>query len=198
MLSHRGRADSPARVACRLVSAFSCLVIGSGCQSATPPVAPAPSQQPAVCADAPRHQGKVPAGVQSSLDAIPWVAADPPNLAILGFLFFGDQAIRAHGLTPDGRSAKILWLVDYVRADLITGQTLDLHAARVPGPGSVHVVLPRAGINSDRPFDASHPDRAVPAYSEYPSTLDVPTGGCWRLELKSGSATGSIMFSVAS
>ncbi len=143
---------------CGLLLSFLC-----ACESVVPSAAHVPSPQPPVCADAPRHHGGLPAGVQPSLGPIPWVAGDPPAAGILGFMFFGDQVIKAHGIVPDGRSAKILWLVDYVKADLTTGQTLVLEAKRLSGPGSVRKVLSRAGINSDRLFDPSHPDPSIPA-----------------------------------
>jgi hypothetical protein len=81
------------------------------------------------------------------------------------------------GESPDGRlSMKILW-------ELRRGSAapfLDLLARRIDGPGTSLQQLPST---------SSDP-------SQFPSIIDIPTPGCWRLTLKAGATTGRVVVDV--
>ncbi len=81
------------------------------------------------------------------------------------------------GESPDGRlSMKILW--DLRRAS--PPPFLDVLATRIDGPGSSFQQLPAT---------SSDP-------SQFPSIIDIPTPGCWSLNLKAGATTGHVVIDV--
>ncbi|HEY6958708.1 MAG TPA: hypothetical protein VI814_07785 [Candidatus Limnocylindria bacterium] len=88
---------------------------------------------------------------------LPVVYADPPVLA--GFVF--GYPLRAG--RPTDRSNKILWVVSGGRTGPLT---VDAHPADAPQP-AVHLTFP----------DNSGPGNI------YPSSIDVPTPGCWHVAL---------------
>ena len=100
------------------------------------------------------------------------IAGEPPNFA----LWAGGQA------PPPGPNQKILWIVRNSHAsgtivvrgrELTTGKTFS--------------------ASFDRVFDAS----AAPADGrEYASIIDAPKAGCWRLDVSSGGAKGSLIVEV--
>jgi hypothetical protein len=69
--------------------------------------------------------------------------------------------LYTHGRTPDG-TTKILWVV---RRRF--GSALSLHATRLDGPGTFTQRFAHGG-------------------GQFPSIVDIPEPGCWRLSLRTG------------
>jgi hypothetical protein len=120
-------------------------------------------------------------GTERSLRLLPWVAAQPNSSQIIGHLFYYAAhgvdwrarktpgfRIFVHGRVPDsgGAGTKILWIDYSHRASgemRVTGHRLDR-------PGMFQQTFPTLG----------------------PSTIAVPTTGCWRLALQAGAARGMV------
>jgi hypothetical protein len=106
-------------------------------------------------------------------ETAPWVSAGTGKNRIAGFLYvhelnLGDARIRtAQGLTVyAGRQNKIAWIPR--RWDGMA-KSLTVTARRLDGTGAFRWRFPRVNPLS------------------YPSGLALPTPGCWRLSLRSGS-----------
>jgi hypothetical protein len=128
-------------------------------------------------------------GVGPGLARLPWIRASPPSIGLTGHLFYYDRRnawererlsplrMYSGGKSPDDRvSMKILW-------ELRRGSVppfLNVFATRIDGPGSSHQRLPST---------SSDP-------SQFPSIIDIPTPGCWRLTLNAGATTGHIVIDV--
>lgn len=117
----------------------------------------------------------------NGLAPIPWISAAPRSMGIVGHLFYYDgfnvwkhQKLRdlhiyTGGGSPDGRvSMKILWELHHGSAPglLVEGRRLD-------GAGSFSQRLQGGGV-------------------QFPSIIDVPTSGCWRLTLTAGKLRGRV------
>lgn len=128
------------------------------------------------------------AGSGAGLAPYPWIAASPTSAGVVGHLFYY-TAVRAWmraqapglqiytgGQTPNGRaSMKVLWDFPRVR----TALPVQLRGERLDRSGSFAQVLSPAG-----------PTRRGP--TQYPSIVDVPAPGCWRLTLTTGTTVGRI------
>jgi hypothetical protein len=170
---------------------FGCISCAPFAGTVQPTVTPVPTPTPqAVILVKPA--GSVPAactptpvyfGVNGGL-AIPWVAATPASSGIVAHLFFSQltpsnkpayyEPMYANGKMPDGGSTKILWRINNASAIgeiTITGKNLF-----------------RPGNTFRQTF--------VAASSGIPSIVDVPTAGCWRFDLQSGSDQGTAIFWV--
>lgn len=117
------------------------------------------------------------------LKDVPWIKATPLSSGITGHLFFAGArgarffrvgaseraaALHINGKMPDGATTKILWLIGnpHVGGELtITGRNLTR-------AGTMHQVFSGA--------------------DEVPSIVDIPTSGCWRLILRSGTVQGTV------
>jgi hypothetical protein len=106
----------------------------------------------------------------------PWVAA---GRAFTGHVFYysqieGDGRVnQSDGLVAyAGVSGKMLWVPRNVRR---AGRTLVVTARQLDGPGVFTRRL-----------------RAVPG-KQFPSELTVPAAGCWRLTLRSGRVSASVV-----
>lgn len=112
---------------------------------------------------------------------MPWIAAVPTG-SFRGYLFYygstawyREKRLGARIFTtkrPRNFNPKVLWITSargYGLKVVISGQRLD-------APGS---------------FSASSN-----GYLEYPSYVEVPTAGCWRVTVTSGRVTGRVVFSA--
>jgi hypothetical protein len=128
-------------------------------------------------------------GEQSGLSQLPWIVASPPKAELMGHLFYYDSGNtwKREGLTslhmysggesPDGRvSMKILWELRQASPPPV----LKVRAKRIDGPGSSSQEL--ASTSSDA--------------SQFPSVIDLPTPGCWRLTLTARATTGHVVVAV--
>ena len=112
----------------------------------------------------------------------PWVASG----AITGHLFaytrrtLMDERVNSsdglvlytHGRTPEG-ATKILWRV---RTPRRSTRTLTIRATQLDGPGTFTQRLPGTG-----------------GTSQFPSIVDLPAAGCWRLSVQSGKVRATFV-----
>jgi hypothetical protein len=128
------------------------------------------------------------AGIEVGLAPYPWIAASPASAGIVGHLFYYPAVkawmraqapgleIYTRGQTPNGRaSMKVLW--DFPRVQ--TALPVQLRGKRLDRAGSFVQTFSPAG-----------PTRTGP--TQYPSIIDVPAPGCWRLTLTTGTSVGRI------
>jgi hypothetical protein len=131
------------------------------------------------------HEGEGP-----GLAQLPWIAASPSSIGLVGYLFYYDSknpwkrrrlsTLRMYsgGESPDGRlSMKILW---EVREGSVPPPLLEVLATRIDGPGSSLQQLPSTSSDA----------------SQFPSIIDLPAPGCWRLTLRAGATTGHVVVHV--
>lgn len=149
---------------------------------AASPVAPATQLRPqgvlpSSCPATPVYQGG-----PGKLSAIPWVQAQPTSSGIVGHLFYAQSAttksgtyrfLHTGGSYPDGSASKILWIVDSPQAS---------------GPLQID------GTNLSNPGKTFH--QTIEGSGEIPSIVVVPSAGCWRLQISSGKATGTLLLWV--
>lgn len=132
---------------------------------------------PSSCPTTPVYQGG-----QGNLSGIPWVQVQPISSGIRGYLFYAQSAttksgtyrfLHTGGGYPDGSTTKILWIVDNPQAS---------------GP------LQLDGTNLSHPGKTFH--QTIAGEGEIPSIVVVPSAGCWRLQISSGIATGTLILWV--
>ena len=123
---------------------------------------------------------------RSNLDVLPWMKAEPASSGIVAYLFFAGpvssatqtyRPLHTSGGYPDGSSTKILWSISNPNASSaleITGKKLSA------GHETFHQTVPMA----------SSP------LGDYPSIVNVPTPGCWQVQLKSGTVAATVTFWV--
>lgn len=161
------------------------LVAGGGGvgAAAVPPAVLAPTR-----CGATRVHYKPYAGIAPGLTPYPWIAASPTSAGIVGHLFYYTAVkewmrARAPGLqiypsgqTPNGRaSMKVLWDFPRVKTALLVA----LRGKRLDRAGSFVETLSPAGRTPSGP-------------TQYPSIIDVPAPGCWRLTLTTGTTVGRV------
>ena len=136
---------------------------------------------PATCQTTPVYQGGTD---HSGFTDIPWVRSEPPSSGIKGYLFFADSGASSNyrflhtgGGYPDGDTTKVLWEITNPQAS----DTIEIVGKKLSG--------------GDEVFRQSFQEAASPA-GDYPSSVNVPTAGCWLLDLKSGTITASVVFWV--
>jgi hypothetical protein len=106
----------------------------------------------------------------------PWAAAAPSSSGIVAYFFHEPPGlVIAH---EAGVGSKVLWVARGAAAP-----ELDISArpAESPSASPIGIVAPEASSPS----------------GTYPSTIDVPTPGCWELDVTVGAAHGSIAILVA-
>ena len=121
-------------------------------------------------------------GADTGLAPIPWIAASPTSTALVGHLFYYDGLnvwtqkrlpglrIYSGGQSPDGRiSMKVLWELRRGGA-----MVLRVQGTRLDGSGTFSERLPSTGA------------------TQFPSIINVPTPGCWRLTLRAGRTKGYV------
>jgi hypothetical protein len=110
------------------------------------------------------------------LENNPWAPATPVDAGIVAYFWYPPpDLVSAHG--PDG-GTKVLWISHGQQAERLS-------MAAHPFNASSPVVQ----------FD--FPAASPPRSDNYPSTLDLPSPGCWRLELTLGTTHATIDVMVA-
>ncbi|MBA3841461.1 MAG: hypothetical protein H0X39_02385 [Actinobacteria bacterium] len=120
------------------------------------------------------------AGVESGLAKVPWVATSSGTFKAHLFFYGGVPWAKQHLVgariftTAKKRdiNPKVLWITrttGYTRTLRIEGQRLD-------APGSF----------------ADHYE----GFGDYPSYVNVPSAGCWRVTISSGRVSGRVVFSA--
>jgi hypothetical protein len=170
------------------VSARAAVVLAAVVVSALASAAPAVSSQRASTCGTRVHQEANPQ--LGTLSGGRWVAGSPRTSRLVGYLFGGEVvsgrfAVYTGGLNPGTRSSeKILWILPRRKR---VGSLLAISGRK---DGSTTVTYRR------RLGEAS--SAQTPGHL-YPSILDLPVSGCWKLTLRTGkiSATVSVRAQVA-
>jgi hypothetical protein len=102
---------------------------------------------------------------------IPWAVGRPPE--VVGILFATE--LVAKGERPDGSTNKILWLT----RTPISSRLLTLRAQ--PADAATPVVT--------QSIDAAVTDVGSAGYQQFPSIVDLPNPGCWRINLSWGAGS---------
>jgi hypothetical protein len=154
-------------------------VVASGLASAAPAISS--HAQTSTCG-ARVHQESNP--LLGTLGRSRWVAGSPRTSGLIGVLFGGEVvngrlAVYAGGVNPGTRgNEKILWIV-----------------SRRKRAGSRLVISGRkdgaTAITYRRRFGVAGSPQ-VPGYN-YPSILDLPVPGCWKLTLRTGKVAATVI-----
>jgi hypothetical protein len=138
---------------------------------------------PASCPITPVFTGSL---GRPNLDVLPWMKAEPASSRIVAYLFYAGpvssdtqtyRPLHTGGGYPDGSTTKILWSINNPNASAaleITGKKLS------------------AGHET---FQQTFPMASSPQ-GDYPSIVNVPTPGCWQLQIKSGTVAATVTFWV--
>lgn len=126
------------------------------------------------------------------LSKLPWVQALPNRSGIVGMIFGYDAKLQTDvgrprfalwtgGTAPAGGPAmKVLWIV----MNPHLGLSILVHGQKLGGRRSF--VVARGSITQDA---SSAPAEGF----EYPSIVNIPSPGCWRLTVSSGAVKGSLV-----
>lgn len=121
------------------------------------------------CAASRVHYAAIPG--ERGLSDVPWISTRGAPIVARIFYYggatLGDERVNQSeglvlyvgGRTPDGRATKILWTTSK------GGRSLTISGRRLDGPGSFRQSQSRAGAG-------------------FPSIINVPQAGCWRLEVR--------------
>jgi hypothetical protein len=119
------------------------------------------------------------------LGSIPWLKGTPVSAGITAHLFYaagvkGKAAMmHTHGRNPGGRTTKVLWLID----NPADNNLITIDGKNLTGHGKTHQVFPEAG-------------GGIQGYDDFPSIVDVPTSGCWRFQVRGGTAQATVTIPV--
>jgi hypothetical protein len=139
---------------------------------------------PATCPVNPVYAGSL--GIAGLTD-VPWVKADPLSSQITAFLFFVEptyrqthtyQPLHTGGRYPDGsRNTKILWVLN------------------VSTPPDIVVITGVKVSSPHETFQETFPMAGAPGPGwDYPSIVNIPSPGCWQLQV---NGAASIIFWVS-
>jgi hypothetical protein len=121
-------------------------------------------------------------GVEQGLAKVPWISSAPRGAFKAHLFFYGgvpwakQHLLGARIFTtrkPHSINPKILWITRSPGY----GSTLKIEGQRLDAPGSF--------ASTENGF------------GDYPSYLDVPAPGCWRVTVTSGRVSGRVVFSAA-
>jgi hypothetical protein len=144
----------------------------------------------ASCSGTPVHLEPLPAS--GGLSKLPWVQALAHRAGIVGLIFGYDPKLQTDvarptfalwtgGVAPAGGPAmKVLWIVRNPHAAI----DLVVRGQKIGGRRSF--VVARGVIAQDA---SSAPAQGF----EYPSIVNIPSPGCWRLTVRSGAVVGSLV-----
>jgi hypothetical protein len=152
-------------------------------ETVTKGVAVNPVRIDATCGSSVVHYGKLPAAARSGgIPSIPWIGS--PGNAVVGALFYygtppfdtgpARAVIGTRGRSGAGAATKILW---WTRDDT---SRLSITGHRLDGPGSFATSVPPAGGDGGT------------VGTQFPSIVEIPRSGCWQIDLKGGTSTGSV------
>ena len=147
-------------------------------------VGPGPTATEAICAAALVHYTPAPRARQLDLSDLPWVRGEPEGSGLVALLWYwprqwthqklSEGRIFTGGVAPAGYNVKVLWMFVSPRARGRSGTTLVVRGTQLDGSAGFQQRFSRIGYGSDS---------GPPAYA---SIIDVPSAGCWRLEIRSG------------
>jgi hypothetical protein len=141
----------------------------------------------AVCAATPVHGEPLPQS--GALSPVKWVQAAPHRAGIVGMLAAFDETIAgvpphfalwAGGRAPGGGpNQKILWIVRNTGLDL----SITIRGRELGGTATFRQQFTVVTDASPQPAKGA----------EYASVIVVPHSGCWRLDVSTGRAKGSLI-----
>jgi hypothetical protein len=120
-------------------------------------------------------------GVEQGLEKVPWISSAPGGSFKAHLFFYGgvpwakDHLLGARIFTttrPRNINPKVLWIT----RSRGYGLTLRIQGRRLDAPGSF----------SDK----------YKGFGDYPSYVNVPVPGCWRVTVTSGRVSGRVVFSA--
>jgi hypothetical protein len=103
------------------------------------------------------------------LEVIPWVRAEPVSAGLVGHLFFGSRPLHTGGRFHDGGNAKVLWQSDRPLS------AMRITAVDLAGGGQPVTIV-------DAPASTGE--------TQWPSLVDIPSAGCWRVDLRARDPDG--------
>jgi hypothetical protein len=146
---------------------------------------------PTACNPARVNYTRYPGG-DSGLGGLPWIRGAPRAVGLVGLLWYWPESWRQRrlrpariftgGVAPAGYSTKILWVFLGRSAKGGGGARLVVRGRRLDQQGSFtqkFAAISYAG------------QQGAPSYA---SIIDVPTAGCWRLQLSAGTLRASVVF----
>lgn len=113
---------------------------------------------------------------EQGLSGIAWVRAVPATAEITAHLYRLRAADPTQTQPLQVGAGKILWQLKNPNA----GDVLELTATNLTTGALFHATIGRALSPAD----------------SYPSDIDFPTAGCWRLDLRSGTVAATMTFAV--
>ena len=124
------------------------------------------------------------AGEQGALHGVPWVAATNGAFAGHHFYWGGTRLSRDHPRTATifttryrrRVNPKVLWIARKRTAS----PSLSIVGGRLDGPGRFRTGATRA----DGPL------------AQFPSYVEIPAAGCWRVTVAAGRLRGSVVFAA--
>ena len=137
------------------------------------------------CPATPVHGEPLPQS--GTLSSLKWVQATPRRAGIVGILFGYDGrlvdparptfALWTRGVAPEGWHTKVLWNIRNRHA----GNDVAIRGRRLDAPGRFA-----------QRFHAVGTDGSARG-SFYASIVELPAAGCWRLDVGSGGARGTLV-----
>jgi hypothetical protein len=147
-----------------------------------------PTSTAASCATALVHYTPAPGARQLDLSDLPWVRGDPQESGLVALLWYWPRRwmhqrltegrIFTGGVAPAGYNVKVLWMFVSPGARVRGSRTVVVDGTQLDGTATFRERFSRIGYSSDT---------SPPAYA---SIIDVPSAGCWRLQVTSGRLTG--------
>lgn len=132
----------------------------------------------AICAIAPVHSEPWDTeGHQAGLAGIPWIPIPMGAVDATAHLFFGSRPLPVGDTFPDGNAhTKILWTFsEPIRAFSVT-------ATLPSAPSTIHENVVETG-----------PANTSPGSTEWPSSVAVPSPGCWTFTLTATTADDDVV-----
>lgn len=160
-----------------------CVLVGTPASSAaTPETASADANgwwtSWASCAIAPVHSDPWDTeGHQAGLAGIPWIPISMGAVEATAHLFFGSRPLPVGDTFPDGNAhTKILWTFsEPVRS-------LSIKATVASDPSTIHEDVVETGAAN-----------TAPGSTEWPSSVAVPSPGCWTFTLTATTADDGVV-----
>lgn len=145
----------------------------------------------AACKTARVHHTRNPSG-DDRLAWLPWVRGEPRGVGLVGLLWYWPAEWRQRrlrvariftgGVAPAGYSTKILWVFVGESAKGAGGARLTVRGRRLDATGSFEQEFAAISYSGQQ---------GAPSYA---SIVNVPSAGCWRLTLSTGTLRSSVVF----
>lgn len=166
--------------------ALCAVLLVAGCGGGSKPAATV-ERAATTCVPPTVHRTQYP-GHAPGLEKLPWIAGRPASTGLVGLLWYWprewsdvrDARIFTRGTALHGASTKILWIFTARATQKTADSLLTVTGGRMDGPGKFQDEFSGVGYEGQA---------GAPSYA---SIIEVPTPGCWRLTLKSGSVTATV------